>query len=139
MTDVIFNDKVTVPDDELLREHLGDSFIHWKHIIDFTQKNFSPIREEWKFYGKKYGWQHKIFLKKRNLFFLIPASSWFKVVFIFGDKAVQPVEKSTVSEALKKQLLEAKKYMEGRGMAIDVRDETFLPDIEQLISIKINN
>ena len=81
----------------------------------------------------------KTFLKKRNLFFLIPYTSYFKIVFIFGDKAVAEIEDSDISKDLKSVVINAKKYAEGRGLPIDVNDDSYLSDIKKLIGIKINN
>ena len=78
-------------------------------------------------------------VKKRNLFFLIPYERFFKIVFIFGDKAVQEIEKSNIADQIKNDIINAKKYMEGRGIAIEVKDGGNLPDIKVLIDIKINN
>jgi len=138
MTDIVFNDKNQQPDDTLLAEKLGPSFSHWKRLRDHVREEYDT-REEWKFYGQKYGWQLKTFLKKRNLFFMIPYDSFFKVVFVFGDRAVEEIQKSDVADSLKKEVANAKKYAEGRGLPIDVRDDTHLSDIMKLLEIKINN
>jgi hypothetical protein len=139
MTEVIFNDKNNMPGDEILSEKIGDSFQYWSKIKKIVEEEYESIREEWKFYGKNYGWQLKTLLKKRNLFFLIPYESFFKIVFIFGDKAVQEIENSNISDDIKNEIINAKKYMEGRGIAIEVKDGKHLTDIKTLIDIKIKN
>jgi hypothetical protein len=40
---------------------------------------------------------------------------------------------------LKKELLEAKVYMEGRGLRIGVIDASFIPEIKEIIKIKMAN
>lgn len=139
MSEVVFNVKDQKPDDLSLAERLGPSYPYWKEIRTHTSENFDPITEEWKFYGAKYGWQLKTYLKKRNLFFLIPYDSCFKIGFIFGDKAVDAVESSSVAENLKSELRNAKKYAEGRGLAIEIKDGRSIPDIMTLLEIKIKN
>ncbi|MFC1725293.1 DUF3788 family protein [candidate division KSB1 bacterium] len=139
MSDVVFDDKNLKPDDKTLAEKLGTSYNFRIEIKDHVKEQYDHTTEEWKFYGKKYGWQLKTFLKKRNLFFLIPYLSYFKIVFIFGDKAVGVIENSDISEDLKNVVINAKKYAEGRGLPIDVKDGTYISDIKKLIDIKINN
>lgn len=139
MSEPCFNDKNTVPNDSLLDEKLGTTIKYWQEIQEYAQKFVGNTTEEWKFYGKKYGWQLKTFLKKRNLFFLIPDVSFFRIVFVFGDKAVNEIEKSDISDFLKNTVINAKKYAEGRGLAVEVKNDEYLGDIKQLINIKINN
>ena len=64
--------------------------------------------------------------------------SYFKIVLIFGDKAVAEIEKSEISEKIKNNIINAKKYMEGRGIGIDVKDGDSIEDIKQLIKTKID-
>jgi hypothetical protein len=68
---------------------------------------------------------------------MIPSTSHFTIVFIFGDKAVAVIEKSTIHEKLKNDIINAKKYGEGRGLSIEVKNSKFIPDIKQLIDIKL--
>lgn len=139
MPEVVFDDKTQTPDENLLSEKLGPSFQFWQEIRTLVRDNYDNIIEEWKFYGQKYGWQLKTFLKKRNLFFLIPSDSCFRIVFVFGDKAVNEIEKSDVAKNLKNDIMNAKKYAEGRGLPIEVIDNKYLADIKMLIDIKVNN
>ena len=138
MSDVIFNEKAVQPTEENITEKLGDSYLHWQEIKQYTSELVGETKDEWKFYGQKYGWQLKTLLKKRNLYFLIPYESYFKIVLIFSDKAVAEIEKSEISESIKFDIVNAKKYMEGRGIGIDVGDGSLIEDIKQLIRIKIN-
>jgi hypothetical protein len=137
MTVNSFKEKERKPDDALVAEKLGPAFKYWTEIRKSAIDICGATREEWKFYGAKYGWQLKTFLKKRNLFFLIPYDSFFKMVFIFGDKAVDAIENSDIGEELKNEIRNAKKYAEGRGLSIEVRDGAPIPDIKTLLEIKI--
>ena len=139
MSEIVFNDKSQKPNEPLLSENLGESFKVWQEIAAHVKETYDNTAEEWKFYGQKYGWQLKTFLKKRNLFFMIPSQAYFRVVFVFGDRAVAEIEKSDIAENLKIVVRNAKKYAEGRGLPIEVFDQKYLADIKKLIDIKINN
>ena len=139
MDEIIFNDKNMVPSNSVLADKLGTSYDMLKEITKYIKDQIGETKEEWKFYGQKYGWQLKTFLKKRNLFFVIPYQSYFKIVFIFGDKAVVEIEKSDINAQLKIEVINAQKYAEGRGLPIEVKDNTYIEDIKKLIKIKINN
>lgn len=139
MSENAFNDKNKKPDDGILAEKIGKSFKYLEELKMYIQDKHGVITEEWKYYGKKYGWQQKILLKKRNLFFVIPQESFFRIVFIFGDKAVNEIRKSDIDENLKSAVINARKYTEGRGLSIDVNEEKHISDIKKLVEIKINN
>lgn len=139
MTENVFNIKDQKPETSQLAEKLGPAFKYWQEIRQSAVDICGTTTEEWKFYGAKYGWQMKTFLKKRNLFFLIPSESSFRVVFIFGDRAVGAIDESDIAESLKEEIRSAKKYAEGRGLSIEVRDGTHIPDIKRLLEIKVKN
>jgi len=137
MPEILFGDKNIIPNDKLLFEKIGKSFEYWVEIQRHVKSNYENIINEWKYYGKNYGWQLKTLLKKRNLFFLIPSEGSFKVVFIFGDKAVDAIKNSNISDELKRAVVESKKHAEGRGLSIIVKNKKSLIDIKTLISIKV--
>lgn len=58
---------------------------------------------------------------------------------MFGQKAFEEVMKSSVAEKIKHELSEAKVYAEGRGIRIEVKDDSLLEDIVKLIEIKVLN
>lgn len=134
----IFNEKLVVPDDKQLAYAIGKTQKILDKILEFLNTNYSEIRTEWKFYGRKYGWQMKIFHKKRNILFLIPYEGYFKIVMVFGDRAVNTmVEENKVTASIIQELLNAKKYMEGRGIGINIKEEKDFNIIMELVKIKL--
>ena len=138
MTEYVFMEKDKKPAEENLAETLGSTYRFWEEIKEYISESIGATTEEWKFYGAKYGWQLKTFLKKRNLFFLIPYDQYFRIGFVFGDRAVEAIEASGVSETLKDVIRNARKYGEGRGLPIDVKDGAYIQDIKALLEIKVN-
>ena len=68
MSEYVFIDKNKQPDEKSLIEKLEQSFNHWQSIQEYVEESYDNINNEWKFYGKNYGWQLKTFLKKIILF-----------------------------------------------------------------------
>ncbi len=64
----IFEDKATMPDDEMLGKALGKSNRLWNEVKTHLSAEYGELIEEWKFYGQKSGWILKTLRKKRNLF-----------------------------------------------------------------------
>jgi hypothetical protein len=77
--------------------------------------------------------------KKRAIIYFLPRKEYFMVAFVFGDKATAKIMDSAVSSDIKERLSIAKKYAEGRGIRIEIRDESLVKDIETLIEIKLGN
>jgi len=139
MSESIFDDKSVMPDENSLLKALGPTAGYWQDFRKHLRDNYGSLREEWKFYNQKSGWSLKVLLKKRNLFFFIPYKNYFRLVFIFGDKAVSAVETCDLPQDMVETLKNARKYMEGRGLPVDVKSESDLKHIKKLVEIKINN
>ena len=135
----VFEDKNSKPDDKMLAKVLGKSNRLWQEIKKNLKADYGELIEEWKFYGQKSGWILKTLLKKRNLFFFIPLKGSFQVSFVFGDKAVAAVEKSGLPKKLITELKDARKYAEGRGLRIDVKNSADVEHIKKLVEIKVHN
>ena len=135
----VFNKKDAIPDEEMVRKALGSSYAYLENIRQFVKEEIGETVEEWKFYGQKLGWTLKKYLKKRNLFFIGMYPGYFRIAFVFGERAANNVFDSDIAEVLKKELSEARKYAEGRGINIKVDDDTYLDDIKELIRIKVQN
>lgn len=135
----IFDDKNKKPDDKMLKDALGKTYKLWEQTKKHIKKEYGEVTEDWRFYNVRSGWLLKTLLKKRNLFFFVPVKDFFKLSFIFGDRAVDAVQKSDLTDNIKTALKNAKKYMEGRGLSIEVKSIEDLEIAKKLLEIKINN
>lgn len=133
----IFPDKNILPTERNLKTHLGDSHKLWQQIHNFVFEQYPDGIAEWNFPGKKYGWSYRIKDKKRAIIYFLPRERYFKVAFVFGDKAVAEIMESEIADSIKNELNLARKYAEGRGIQIEIRDNTMIADIENLILIKM--
>lgn len=137
MTESAFHEKNVTPDEVQIREKLNQAYPSLLELRETVKKIVGETVEEWKFYGPKNGWILKTFLKKRNLFFIIIYEDFFRASFVFGEKTVSKILESDISESLKKELSEAKKYAEGRGVSMIVKDNSFIDDFQKLLKFKI--
>jgi hypothetical protein len=78
-------------------------------------------------------------LKKRNLFFLAPCENYFRIAFVFGDRAVRAIEQSDLPADMVLELKNSKRYPEGRALRIEVTKQGQVKDIIKLAGIKVNN
>ena len=135
----MFLDKSCKPNDKMLSEVLGRSYKYWKQIQSVLNHQYGEVAPEWKYYGPKSGWTFKMMLKKRNLFFLDPCDKYFRIAFVFGDKAVKAIEESDLRPDLIEEVKGAKRHPEGRGLRIEFRRREQIEDVVRLTTIKVNN
>lgn len=135
----IFHDKSVIPTNQDLNEALKESFKWWVEIRDFVFDKYPTVKEEWNHSGKKYGLNFRIKDKRRAIVYLLPRQDYFKVAFVFGQKAMNQIRGSGIADELITALENARVYAEGKGLRIDIKDESKLKDIKKLIEIKIAN
>ena len=139
MSGSIFKDKTIKPDARAMAKELGKTAGYWEKLRTGLENDFGELNEDWKFYGQKSGWVLKLLQKKRNIFFMTPQKGFFRISFVFGDRAVSEVERSDISESIKESLRIARKYAEGRGLQIEVKTENDVDIVKKLVQIKVNN
>lgn len=135
----IFTDKNAKPTNADLENGLGNAYKIWKDIEDFTKNKYENAICEWNFSGEKFGWSYRIKDNKRVLIYLLPRDQFFKTAFVFGEKALAQIFESDVSETIKSELKNAKKYAEGKGIRIEVKNQSALKDIQKLVLFKISS
>jgi len=134
-----FDDKTKKPTGVDLAKALGSKYQLWETIQKHIQENYCATVAEWKFYSQKYGWSMKLLLKKRNLFFFGPRDGYFIIAFVFGDKTVSALEKSSLPKEIIDEVVNARKYVEGRGLRIEIKKKKDVENILKLIEIKVAN
>jgi len=139
MDQSILTDKSRIPTNEDLKSALGKTFAVWHLLRDYLFSIFPEATEEWSSPGEKYGWSYRIKFRKRTIMYLLPRDGYFKVAFVFGEKAVEKIRDSHIKAEIIKELQAARIYAEGRGIRISIRDSTLINDIKELIDIKLAN
>jgi hypothetical protein len=139
MDQSIFNDKSRIPTEEDLKTALGKTYGIWHLIKDYLFSVFPAATDEWSSPGAKYGWSYRIRFRKRTILYLLPRDGFFKVAFVFGEKAVEKIVSSRIKPEIIKELQDARVYAEGRGIRITMSDSTLINDIKELIDIKLGN
>jgi len=135
----IFTDKKIIPVDDDLQEALGNMYEIWQQLTGYVHLKYPAAIDMWNYSGDKYGWSFRIKDKKRVIVYLLPRDRFFKIVMIFGQKATDIIMNSPVNQAIIKELASAKVYVEGRGIRLDILNETILNDLKTLIDIKISH
>lgn len=123
------------PANDELKSALQETYNLWESIRAFVLEKNSKAREEWN--CSKHGWSLRIKDEKRVIVYLLPRQGFFKVAMVFGQKATDKILQSDIASMIQSELQAAKAYAEGRGIRIDIHNGSLLPDILQLVEIKL--
>lgn len=133
----VFEDKSQQPTTLALDEALGETAALLEEIEQHLVAEFGEATREWKFYGKKAGWTLAIAHKKRRVFHLIPQAGFFTVVFTLGKQAVLAAQHSGLPEEVLSAIADAREYVEGRSIRLDVATPDDVVVVKQLIALKM--
>ena len=134
-----FDDKSSRPTVADLTKMLGRSSAHWDYLISHLASEYAPLDETWMFSGAKWGWSLRLKRKKRTVLYMTPCRKHFLVGFVLGERAVKAAHESALSDSTLGAIDGARKYAEGRGVRIEVRNKTDRDDVLDLARIKMAN
>lgn len=135
----IFDVKTVEPSEQMLITELGKSKVYLDQIAFFIEKEYGGISHEWKYYGNKSGWILKLYSKKRNILFVIPCHGYFRISFTFSEKPVHEIMQHELPGFNKQDLLDSRKYAEGRTFQYDVKNDSDYSNVTTFIQIKMNH
>ena len=95
-------------------------------MSDFTKKQYPEAIEEWNFSSEKFGWSFRLKDKKRVLIYLLPRDQYFKVAFVFGDKATDAILESTIAESIKSDIKAAKNTQKVEALELKSKTKCLL-------------
>jgi len=71
--------------------------------------------------------------------YLGPRDGWFLAAFALGDRAVAAAKQSKLPAAVLKMIAEAKRYVEGTAVRIEVKEPSDVAVVKTLARIKVEN
>lgn len=137
MDHVILSDKNQIPTEEIIFSHIGKSKVIWESIFKYIHVNHPDFTEQWRYYNDGKSWLMKVTKKTNTIFWLSIIPKSFTITFYFGDKAEQSIMKSTISDALKEQFKNEKRYGKIRGLTLIMNKKQNVEYVKELISIKL--
>ena len=138
MATSIFDNKATIPNEEMVATALADTNELWDRLQSHVKEHYQVTSRDWKFYSKKAGWTLRITGEKRNLIFFSPNDDYFLVTVNMSVKVSKIVLDLDISDTTKKLIKEAKPYAEGLSILIEVKKEEDLEDIKTILNIRDN-
>ena len=134
----VFDDKSKQPQAADLAAALGKTLVHWNKLKDILASRFS-VTEEWGYTSKSTGWGMRLKTEKRVVVYMTPREGYFLASFALGEKAVAAARESGLPDSVLEIIDSAKKYAEGRGVRIEVRNSKDVRNVEKLAVAKMAN
>jgi hypothetical protein len=134
----IFDEKALIPTEDMLSEALSDTRTIWNDALKLIDRTCGDLNTEWKYYSRSAGWTLVANSKKRKMTYFIPLKGFFKVNFVFGEKAVKEAKSADLPESVLLSISEARPYVEGRSFMIDMKTDTDIELFGKLLKIKNN-
>jgi hypothetical protein len=132
-----FDDKLKKPGAGDLKRMLGRTSAHWDNLTTHIASEYAPLDETWNYAGANWGWSLRLKQKKRTVLYMTPCKGHFLVGFVLGEKAVRAAHDGRLPNSVLAIIDEAKKYVEGRGVRIEIRSKKDLEIAKRLAAIKM--
>jgi hypothetical protein len=131
----IFTDKAHAPTAEQIAEAIGSRQAAWEDMLQVIRETYSH-QEDWRFYGKNYGWALRFRKSGKALVSLYPAEGSFTVQLILSQAEVDKAHNLKLGKHTRQIIEQAHPYPEGRWVFIPVRSGQDLRDAQQLLALK---
>jgi hypothetical protein len=130
-----FTDKAHCPEEEEVSMILGNALPLWQQLNTFIAENYAMIGDLI-YGGSKYGWNLWYRKSGNTLISLYPRPHEFTAQVILGREQVEKALQLNLGEYVGRVLAETPSLHDGRWLFLNIRNETDVVDVEQLLLIK---
>lgn len=134
---IVLTDPNIQPTDELIFSIIGENQIYWENILDYLYDKHTDITEEWRFYNDGKSWLYRALRKKKTIYWIGVQKDTFRVSFWLGEKAEPVIEASSLSETVKEQYRNARRFKIGRCITVVMTAQEDFENAIQLIELKM--
>ena len=134
----ILTDKNEFPTEEIIFSHIGKSKVLWQSVFEFIHTTYPDLSEEWRYYNDGKSWLLKVVKKSKTICWVSILKNSFRMTFYFTDKAEQLILDSSISDELKEQFSNGKRYNKIRGLTITFKYKKDVEYAKLLIAIKLS-
>jgi predicted DNA-binding protein (MmcQ/YjbR family) len=97
---------------------------------------FGSLAREWKVYSRKAGPSLRLKRAERAILYVQPGPGTLQATVVLGEKAVEQALASRLPARLRKAIEDARPYVEGRPVRVDLRSAADIGDVETLVGFK---
>jgi hypothetical protein len=133
----VLADKTRIPTEETVFTYIGKFKSLWISFFDHLSAEHPDIQKEWRYYNDGKSWLFKVTRKAKTVFWLSLSENSFRITFYFSDKAEPAINGSGVSDELKEQFKNGKRYNKIRGLTIYFKNKKDVEYAKELTEIKL--
>ncbi len=137
MDQLVLTNKDQFPTEDIIFSHIGKSKVIWESFFNYIHTNHPDFSEQWKYYNDGKSWLLKVTKKSKTIFWVSVFQNSFKIGFYFGDKAEPFIMESAISDKLKKEFKEGKRFGKIRGLTLIMNTKKNIEYAKELISIRM--
>ena len=126
------------PTEEIIFSHIGKSKVLWQSVFECIHTTHRDLTEEWRYYNDGKSWLLKVVKKSKTICWVSILKNSFRMTFYFTDKAEQLILDSSISDELKEQFKNGKRYNKIRGLTITFKHKKDVEYAKSLIAIKLS-
>ena len=138
MEEKVLTDKNQFPTEEVIFSHIGKSKLYWESIFQHIHVNHHDFVEQWRYYNDGKSWLLKVTRKSKTMIWLSIYKGLFKITFYFGDKAEPTIMESSISDQIKEQFKNGKRYGKIRGITLNIDKKKVIEYVKELITLKLS-
>ncbi len=137
MDQMVLTDKNQSPTEEIINSYIGKSKTNWESIFKYIYSNYPEFTEQWRYYKDGKSWLMKVIWKSKTVFWLSVIEDGFRITFYFGDKAEELILESSLTDQLKEQFKNGKRFGKIRALTVLMNNKRNVEFVKELISIKL--
>lgn len=132
-----FADKAQPPDDATLARVLGPAWAAWVDLLGRLGTRVPDHTTRWRYTGGRVGWGLRVSQDTRIVLSLIPREGSFLASVALGERAVRTLQERGLPADVLEVVDAAPRYAEGRGVRLPVTAVEQVPDVLELVTIKL--
>jgi hypothetical protein len=136
MEQQVFADENQFPTEEIIYSHIGKTKTLWISFFKYIHSEYPSLTEQWRYYKDGKSWLMKVLNKSKTIFWLSVVENSFKITFYFTDKVEPEIINSTISDELKAQFKNGKRFNKIRGLTIRFKNKNDIEYAKSLLKIK---
>lgn len=138
MEQPILTNKHEFPTEEIIFSHIGKSKVLWQSVFEFIHTTHPDLSEEWRYYNDGKSWLLKVVKKSKTICWVSTLKNSFRMTFYFTDKIEQLILDSSISDELKEQFKNGKRYNKIRGVTITFKYKKDVEYAKSILAIKLS-